>query len=91
MPFRNEVDDYVAMIEIWTGCEFSQDTGVNTPTLTISTIGFFVTTERRDTCLTSHPKWKSMLTRPSCIGVYGRATPLSRQELKKKNKNMINT
>ena len=36
--------------------EFSQDTGVNTPTLTISAMGSLVTTESQDTRLTSHVK-----------------------------------
>ena len=36
--------------------EFSQDTWVNTPTLTISAMGSLVNTESQDTCLTSHPK-----------------------------------
>ena len=35
---------------------FSQDTGVNTPTLTISAMGSLMTSESQDTRLTSHPK-----------------------------------
>ena len=35
---------------------FSQDTGVNIPTLTISATGSLMTSESQDTRLTSHPK-----------------------------------
>ena len=38
-------DDQVAMIVCGPDWEFSQDTGVNTPTLTISAMASLVTTE----------------------------------------------
>ena len=39
-----------------TDWEFSQDTRGNTPTLTISAMGYLMTSEGQETRLTAHPK-----------------------------------
>ena len=41
---------------MWPGWEFSHDNGVKTPTLTISAMGFLMTTESQESCLMSHLK-----------------------------------
>ena len=48
---------YQVTVMVWgPDWEFSQDTGVNTPTFTISAMGSLMTSESQDTRLTSHPK-----------------------------------